>query len=113
MNGVLGAGANAVLFAAAVFGSREDGHEILGFETVGATGRDTESAAGAGLFNNDGQPFMGQFFSHGFLLAFQRASIARTLSMGTTPSERDDFSHEKESERPGLQPAHFPEAPSD
>jgi len=50
MNGVLGAGADAMFFAAAVFRPGKDGYQVLGFEAGWATGRDAETASGAGVF---------------------------------------------------------------
>lgn len=53
MNGIFGAGPDAMFFASAVFGSGKNGHEVLSFEASRTAGRYTKPAASAGMFDND------------------------------------------------------------
>ena len=69
-----------MLFAPTVLGSGKNDHNVLGFETSGTTGRDAESAASAGIFNNYGEPLVRHFFFHRFLHLRTATSLLVTQS---------------------------------
>lgn len=99
MNGILGAGSDAVFFAPTVFGSREHCRKLLSFQTSRAAGRHTESAAGAGIFYNYGEPLIHRSFLHNFLLALPPRGPRLVTIITIIKKTRNDFSHQGEPPR--------------